>query len=96
MCRSPGFFSIRRNLNSLGNVFQPLQDIVNLDFSGELLYKSLIKFVLDTFADDKNSFPKTGSDGIENGIINKGFTRGTNLIDLLPAAIAAAYSCCKD
>jgi len=47
-------------------------------------------------ADDKNEFPKSAAQGVVDGVINDGFARRSDGINLFQTAVAAAHASSED
>jgi len=93
---SPRFFAALGDGESLGEVIEFLERIGDFDLAGELGADRGLESLGKVLSDDEDDFRKPSANGVEDGVIENGFTVGAHWVHLFEAAITAAHSGCEN
>ena len=89
---APRFFAAFGHGESGGQVAEFLKDIVDLNFIGKPRADSLLEGLCEILADDEDHAAEARADGIEDRIVEHGFTMRAHRVHLFEATVAAAHS----
>ena len=89
---TPGLGATGRQGESSGERVEFLEGELDGDAALKAAADGVAEGLFDVFADDENDFAETGAQGVVDGVVHDGLAAGTDRIDLLQSAIAAAHA----
>ena len=92
MAGAPGFLATGRGRETLGQGVERLEDVVHGDAAGVLGADLGAEDLLEVAADDEYHAAEAGPQGVEHGVVEDGFVRGSDGVDLLETAVARTHA----
>ena len=92
MIRTPRLGTAFRAGEAFGQVVDGLEHQFAGDVSLILGNNLLAEVLFKILADDKDQFAEAGAQGVIDGIVHDGLTVGTQSVELLQPAVAAAHT----